>query len=230
MSGTISDRFREAGPVTLLGGGPVSQGDLDWALARAPALYAADGGAEHALAANLVPRAVIGDLDSLTGTARARLPGRIIEVAEQETTDFEKCLQRIDAPLVVALGFIGARTDHTLAALAVTLRHGRPVLLLGPNDCGFACPREFGIDLPAGMRVSLFPFAPVTGRSEGLRWPIDGLVLSPLGRLGTSNEATGPVKIALDGGGVAMLLPTSARDAALAALSPTGCRAPRLPF
>jgi thiamine pyrophosphokinase len=39
-----------------------------------------------------------------------------------------------------------------------------------------------------GARVSLFPMGPVTGRSEGLEWPIDGLDFAPEGRIGTSNR------------------------------------------
>jgi thiamine pyrophosphokinase len=45
--------------------------------------------------------------------------------------------------------------------------------------------------LAAGTRVSLFPMDRVSGRSDGLRWPIDGLEFHPARRIGTSNEATG---------------------------------------
>jgi thiamine pyrophosphokinase len=78
-------------------------------------------------------------------------------------------------------------------------------------------PPRLAIDLPPGTRVSLFPMAPVTGRSEGLRWPIAGIPFAPAGRIGTSNEATGPVRLAMDGPGMIAVLPARALDALLAA-------------
>ena len=203
--------------VTLVGGGPVAPGDLDWAITQAPRLAAADGGAETLLAAGLMPEIVIGDLDSLSPDTRARIPrGNLQEVTEQDSTDFEKCLTRIAAPLVIGLGFLGGRVDHTLAALACLARVGAPCLLLGPDDVAFAAPPRLQIDLSPGTRVSLFPMRLTRGRSTGLRWPIEGLTLDPGGRIGTSNEATGPIQ--LEAEGLIVLLPRSERDAAVRAL------------
>ena len=208
-------------PVTLLGGGWVDSATLDTALAIAPVLVAADGGADAALAAGHVPRAVIGDLDSLSAEARARLdPGTILQIAEQDSTDFEKCLSRIAAPLVLGLGFLGRRFDHSLAALSVLARSGpAPCVLVGAEDVVLHLPPRIELDLPAGSRVSLFPMRAVTGRSRGLEWPIDGLELAPWGRIGTSNRATGPVVVERDGPGLVAILPRAALGAVLAGLS-----------
>jgi thiamine pyrophosphokinase len=48
---------------------------------------------------------------------------------------------------------------------------------------------------------------PVTGRSEGLRWPIDGIAFHPAGRLGTSNAAVGPVTLEFDSPEMLLILP-----------------------
>ena len=56
--------------VTLIGGGEVGPQALAAALALAPVVAAADSGADAALAHGLLPRAVIGDLDSLSDDAR----------------------------------------------------------------------------------------------------------------------------------------------------------------
>jgi thiamine pyrophosphokinase len=102
--------------VTLIGGGAVDSAQLARALDLAPVLVAADGGADSALAAGHVPRAVIGDMDSLSAAARDTIPAaRIHPVPEQDSTDFEKALSRIRAPLVLGLGFMGPRLDHMLA-------------------------------------------------------------------------------------------------------------------
>lgn len=186
--------------VTLIGGGEVAAEDLARALALAPVVAAADSGADRALAAGIVPQAVIGDLDSISDAGRAAIPpDRLHRIAEQETTDFEKCLARIAAPFIVAVGFSGPRADHLLACLTTLVRLRRPCLLLGGEDAIFAAPPALRLDLPPGTRLSLCPLGPVTGTSRGLRWPIDGLTLDPAHRIGTSNATMGPVNLALDG-------------------------------
>jgi len=103
--------------VTLLGGGEHDPADLVLALSRAPVLVAADGGADRALAAGYAPVAVIGDLDSISEVAHRDLPPDIIHhIPEQSSTDFEKALQRISVPGMIAVGVTGYRMDHELAA------------------------------------------------------------------------------------------------------------------
>lgn len=205
--------------VTLVGGGEVTPQDLAQALALAPVVAAADSGADRALAAGLVPQAVIGDLDSLSPQGRAAIPPeRLHRIAEQETTDFEKALSRIRAPFVLGVGFSGPRTDHLLAALTTLVRLRRPpCLLLAGEDLAFAAPARLRLDLPPGTRLSLCPLGRVTGSSRGLRWPIEGLVLDPARYVGTSNAATGPVHLALDGPCI-VILPREQAPAAIRAI------------
>lgn len=215
--------MRRDAPMTLLGGGELETNDLDWAHCFAPTIVAADGGAATALAAGRMPEAVIGDLDSLAPKARARLPeDRIHRVPEQDSTDFEKCLDRVAAPLLIGLGFMGARVDHTLAAFSALVGRDARVLLLGPHDVVFHAPGKVALDLPPGSRLSLFPMRPVTGHSEGLEWPIAGLSFAPGRCIGTSNRVTGPVRLAFDGPGMLVIVPRESRDAALAGLSNSG--------
>ncbi|WP_449041078.1 thiamine diphosphokinase [Paracoccus sp. (in: a-proteobacteria)] len=207
--------------VTLIGGGAVSDADLAQATALAPAIMAADSGSERALAAGLMPLAVAGDFDSLSAEVRARVPAdRLHHIAEQESTDFEKCLSRIAAPFVVAVGFAGPRYDHLLANLTTLIRLRRPpCLLLAGTDVMIAAPPRLALDLPAGTRVSLYPLGRVSGESRGLRWPISGLVFAPAGRVGTSNAALGgAVELALDGPCI-LILPRRYLADAVAALT-----------
>lgn len=205
--------------VTLVAGGPVLARDLRQALALAPVLVAVDSGADRALALRVEPVAVIGDLDSISVAAQARLGGVLHKVAEQESTDFDKALRHIDAPFVLVLGCLGGRVDHEMAALSVLVqRPEMPCLLIGRGDVIFAAPPVMEIAMRPGDRFSLFPMARITGRSEGLKWPIAGLHFAPDGRVGTSNEAIGPVRLEMDGPGMLVMVPRTRLGVALAAL------------
>ncbi|MCU0904444.1 MAG: thiamine diphosphokinase [Tabrizicola sp.] len=207
--------------VTLAGGGPIAARDLALALARAPLAVAADGGADRLLQLGVQPEAVIGDMDSISDAARATIPAaRQHLVAEQVTTDFDKALRLIDAPLVLALGFAGARLDHGLAAMATLIaRAERACILIGPKDLAFAAPSRLELDLTPGEPLSLFPMAKVTGRSEGLEWPIDGIDFAPDGMIGTSNRVTARrVVLEFDRRGMLVILPRRRLDAAIRAL------------
>lgn len=217
-----------AEPVTLVGGAPSGNDDLAAARAVAPIVVAADGGADTCLAAGIAPVAVIGDMDSLSDTARVRFADRLFAVTEQETTDFDKALRHVAAPLVVAVGFSGGRFDHELAVLNSLLRHpGRPCVILGRESLTFLCPPQLDLRLAPATPVSLFPLGPAPVRSTGLVWPTDGLDFRPEGRIGTSN-AMGPggaARLVAATPRMLVILPRAALEPAAAALR----AAPRWP-
>ncbi|TNC52020.1 thiamine diphosphokinase [Rubellimicrobium rubrum] len=213
-------------PVTLIGGAGASAEDMTLALSLAPILTVADGGADTALALGLTPQAVIGDMDSLSPQAAAAFAAVLHPVAEQDTTDFDKALTHIDAPLILALGFSGGRLDHELAALhSLVLRADRPCLLLGSETLAFHCPPDLLLPLAAGTLVSLFPFGAVRVASQGLRWPTDHLDFAPDRRIGTSNQATGEVRLRPAAPGMLVILPR----ATLPLVAEPLRRAPRWP-
>ncbi|TGD43083.1 thiamine diphosphokinase [Pseudotabrizicola sediminis] len=213
---------QSSGGITLVGGAPVSAALFRISQQRAPVIVAADGGADRCLAHGVQPQAVIGDMDSLSDSARLVLADRLHPIAEQDTTDFDKALRSIDAPFVIALGFIGARVDHGLAVLTTLVRQRRPCVLLGPQDVVFHAPTRLRLALRRGDRFSLYPLGRVTGTSTGLDWPIDGLDFAPDARVGTSNRvSTGPVSLELSGPGMLCILPRGRLDQALAALADT---------
>ncbi len=215
--------YRSARPVTLIGGGPVGAAELKAALELAPEVLAADGGADTPLPPGYTLRMVAGDLDSLRDPDALRARGvRVDHIPEQETTDLEKCLRLIAAPLVIGVGFLGGRIDHELAAFNAAVKHpAPPLLLLGTRDICFRLPEDFAIDLPAGTRVSLFPMDGVRGtHSQGLRWSVEGLEMSPGGRIGTSNVASGGrVRLGFAPARVLAILPAAFLAEAAAALA-----------
>lgn len=196
-------------PITLVGGGELGPADLAEACAVAPKVVAVDGGAAAVLAAGKVPEAVIGDFDSLPKDMISRIPpDRLHHFEEQDSTDFDKAIRNIQAPLIIGVGFMGARVDHQLAALNVLVRRAeKTVILLSAREAIFHVPPHLGLALKAEDTVSLMPLAPVTGRSTGLRWPIDGLEFAPDGVIGTSNMAIGEVSLSVDRPGLIGLIP-----------------------
>ena len=208
-------------PVLLVGGGALDRATLDAAMRHARIVIAADGGADHLLALGAAPpHAIIGDMDSI-GPAKRWIDDPAVaylHLPEQETTDLEKCLYSVSAPLFLGVGFFGERIDHTLAALHVALRRpGKRLLFVGSHDLCFPAPRLWRSDLPAGARVSIWPGMPVRGlASTGLRWPIEGLDLAVGAQIGTSNEAVGgAVEARFDRLGAVIMLETERLDSAI---------------
>ncbi|MGX0976935.1 thiamine pyrophosphokinase [Roseovarius sp. MBR-51] len=219
---------RESEPVILIGGAAVPEGLVNHALTLAQIVIAADSGADTALEHGIMPRAVIGDFDSISHSARANIPdGSQYPDRDQNTTDFEKCLAAISAPLILGLGFCGDRLDHQLAVCNALTRHSwQRCILLGSSDLMFLCPPSLSLPLPAGCRISLFPMAAVEGVSEGLHWPINGLNLAPDGRVGTSNTALGPVHLAVTAPKMLVILPLEMLEIAAPVLTETTARWP----
>ena len=123
-------------PVTLVGGGAVDRATVDEARAIAPELVAADSGADRLAGWGMVPAGVIGDMDSIGDPDRWRAgPTRFLSLAEQETTDFEKCLYATRAPFYIGVGFTGPRVDHLLAVLHAMLARPEKTVVPQCGDC-----------------------------------------------------------------------------------------------
>ena len=211
---------RSSKPILLVGGGECPPATLSLALEGIDTVVAADGGAEAVLALGRMPDAVYGDMDSLDAPWQAQLaPGVLRQITEQNSTDFDKCLRHIEAPLILGHGFLGKRLDHQLAAMTVLVRRAdRRCVLIGAEDLVLVCPPSLKLGLPLGTRLSLFPMAAVMGRSEGLRWPLEGIRFAPDDVIGTSNEVSGPVCLNMDGPDMLLILPVACLPEVQAAL------------
>ena len=210
-------------PVTLVGGGALDSAMLAEATALAPTIIAADGAGERLIAMGRRPAAVIGDMDSTEDAAALARKTRVVALAEQDTTDFEKCLYTVSAPLYVAVGFTGGRLDHTLAVFDAALRRPeQTVVLLGEDEVAAPVPenREMDIEVGTGARVSFVGLRETTGiLSGGLQWSIKGVTMTMGRRTGTSNRATAAaIRFAFDRPGALVMLERSALRPLVAAL------------
>lgn len=212
-----SDIVEFTQPVRLLGGAEVASCLLRPLVDSSMPLICADGGANTAMEFGLSPELIVGDMDSFNGT----FDGRVIHLSEQDTTDFEKCLYSVKAPLYLGYGFMGGQIDHQLTALSVLVRYpDKCVILCGEKDICFCCPKQLDIVLPKGTRVSVFPMSNTKMTSTGLKWPLDGIEFSPTTRTATSNQANGaPVSLVKEYGDAVVILPSKYLDAAKRALT-----------
>ncbi len=216
-------RFETA--VTLVGAGALDRAMVEVAHRLAPVLVAADGGADRLAEMRLQPRAVIGDMDSIADPERWRAgPTAFVHLAEQDTTDFEKCLYATEAPFYMAVGFTGRRIDHTLAVFHTLLRYPeKRIVLVGEHEVSALAPPGaiLRLGVTPGAPVSIYPLLPVTAtRSRGLAWPVNGLALAPGRKIGTSNEASQPVvEVAFDGPGALVMLAREALGSLAGAIS-----------
>lgn len=219
-----------ARPITLIGGADPAPGTLTMALRWGESVVCADGGADLALRSRLSPVAVIGDLDSISGAARQAFGSVLHEIPEQDSTDFDKALRHIAAPLILGVGFSGGRLDHELAALNTLVRHpDRRCILLGKDSIVMLCPPDITLDLPIDAPLSLFPMGDVACDSAGLQWPTRGIRFAPDGQIGTSNAANAagdPVSLRPDAPRMLLILPSGALDVTVQALSQSTAKWP----
>lgn len=173
-------------------------------LARAANLViCADGGANVALKAGIVPDAIVGDLDSIHAEALVKfhkVPTH--EDRDDETTDLEKAiLWAIKAKFdhITVVGATGKRMDHSVGNLGVLAKYYPDAIIRFVDDEGEISyiGRELTFDAKKGQVISLIPLSRCEGIvTRGLRYALEGEALELGVREGTSNVVeNSPVSI-----------------------------------
>lgn len=138
-------------------------------------IVAADGGSRHCRTLGLVPRWVIGDLDSISSAERAALEqaGTEFELypVRKNETDLElaiRAAQREGAREIILLGALGGRWDQTVANLLL-LAHpdfaGLDLCLVDGRDTFWVVRERLSVHGQPGDTLSLLPLA---GDAEGV--------------------------------------------------------------
>lgn len=217
MSDLIVDATK---PVALVGGAEVAPKTIKILQTLTDIFVAADGGAEHLRAYQTSPEAIIGDLDSISPATRQAFAPQLVRIAEEDTTDLEKVVSRVAAPVLVGAGFLGGRLDHSFAALNVLARFAdKPLILLSEQDCCFRCPDAgLQIRLPVGTPFAVLPMDDLHATSRGLQWEMDNLALHPSGFVSSSNRTVAAdVKVTVTGPAL-VTLPVAQLAAVIAAV------------
>ncbi len=198
----------------------VANGALEWTeeLTRIAAfgrpLLAADGGGDHLARIGLRPDAVIGDLDSISGSAR-RWVGeeRLVVRPDQDRTDLEKALayafDELEVEQLTVLAALGGRSDHESGNLGLLAREALGTSLVYRQADSLVLAASGNLELPAvpGETWSFWTYDPaVRVTIEGVHWPMERARLDVAGRPSVSNLATAKrVRLEAEGGAVVVM-------------------------
>jgi thiamine pyrophosphokinase len=174
-------------------------------------IICADGGTRHALALNLKPDLIIGDMDSAE-----RGPLQILQDAEvsielfphdKNETDLELAINRaiqLNPKQIMIVAALGGRLDQILANITLltdprlsTLRQGSGRAFDVRLDDGveeiFLCRDQVQVDGRPGDIVSLIPWGGAAAEVQtiNLKWPLRKETLYPDKTRGISNEMLG---------------------------------------
>ena len=166
-------------------------------------ILCADGGTHHALAMDVKPDLIVGDMDSVDSTQlrMLRADGVAIELfpRDKNETDLELAIHRairMEPQQMVIVAALGGRLDQTLGnitLLADPRLSGLDVRLDDGEEEIFFCRNQAQIRGRSGDTISLIPWqGAVTGiQTTGLKWPLHDETLYPDKTRGISNEMTG---------------------------------------
>ena len=180
-------------PVVLVGGGEIAWEQLHLICDHSYPIIGVDSGANVLRLNDIIADAVIGDLDSITDLATFPQTIETIKISEQQTTDFEKALYTIDAPLFICFGFWGDRLDHCFSALHVLTKYRgqKRVLLIDQADLIFTSQKTLEMEIGIKSRFSIYPLKTTNFlTSSGFLYPLDGLTFEAGKLMSTSNETT----------------------------------------
>ena len=165
-------------------------------LDAAEKIICCDGAADKLIGHGLSPAVIIGDLDSLSGGARAAFASVLIREDDQESNDLTKavryCMEQ-GYPSVYVLGATGLRRDHTLVNISLMLEHfpGIDIRIISDFGMFFLVQSGEHVHSRRGEKISIFSVDNgVRVSASGLKYPLKDLQLSNW-YTASLNEATG---------------------------------------
>jgi len=178
----------------------------------------ADGGTRHALALDIIPNLIIGDMDSAAKADLQKLQIAGVDVElfprNKDETDLELAIHRaveLGPKEIIIIAALGGRLDQTLANIAL-LGDARHSSLDIRFDDGveeiFICRDQAQVHGRSGDIVSLIPWlGEVSGiQTKDLQWSLSNETLYPDRTRGISNEMTGDTASIAIGSGLLLVV------------------------
>ncbi len=195
--------------------------DLDKArflIQRGDYIICADGGTRHALALDLTPDLIIGDMDSADREQLRKLKEDGVSIEsfshDKNETDLELAISRaieLKPAQVIIVAALGGRLDQTLANIAL-LSNLRLSTFDARLDDGveeiLLCRDQVHVHGRSGDLVSLIPWqgAVTEVQTENLKWPLRKETLYPDKTRGVSNEMLGETASVSIGSGLLLVV------------------------
>ncbi len=215
----------------ILSGGTI--GDFQWlagVVEKGDYVICADGGSEYAAALGIIPRLIVGDMDSVNREILEYFAGRgtIIKEypADKDDTDTALALGEalaVGPAEIVIIGALGTRFDHSLANVhllrAAWERGVRARIIDEYNEISLVGPQQPA--LVKGRPGDLFSLLPLTERVTGVqvrgaRWPLRDAVFAIGNPYGISNRLVdGEAEVSV-ASGLLLLIKVSKRGECLA--------------
>tara|TARA_B100000989_G_scaffold21361_2_gene14002 strand:- start:3252 stop:3893 length:642 start_codon:yes stop_codon:yes gene_type:complete len=203
----------------VLNGKAPTDGLLRWRFEESDTIVAVDGGWNVLRNSELLPDALIGDLDSCEALDQIRenFPElKISHILDPDTTDFEKAIKWVgthtETTELIILGGVGKRSDHFLSNLLVSLRMNPTWSVVFDDDNEWISRVNPSSSLLLGGRkgttLSILPLVPCNGVcSRGLKWELTNESLSPDSKFSQSNLCTSDeVEISCESGNLFVIL------------------------
>jgi thiamine pyrophosphokinase len=167
-------------------------------------LICADGGARHLHALGVVPKAIIGDMDSLPSLLQSDFATKGTEIISYPTrkneTDTQLALEyafTLNSKTIWIFGALGGRIDHALANLSLLVlgtKKGIETKLIDSWCEVFVINKDRIIEGEAGQTISLLPVSTVvTGITlSGFEYPLTDGIMEIGKPYGISNRLVDP--------------------------------------
>ncbi len=165
-------------------------------------------GAAIALPHTITPDIIIGDLDSTVDSIhfathsalQMHFPhSKILHLADQETTDFEKALnfaQQHSFQKVICMGTMGKSADHAMYNLLLLSRFSKKMQLMylhyfdQHKQWIFALPENICIHTQINQVISFLPLPKARLTTQGLQWELTDSLITQDGKGAMRNKTT----------------------------------------
>lgn len=142
-------------------------------------------GAINALSmTQIVPKAIVGDCDSLSNENKLKFQDLIIQIKEQETNDLTKsiqyCFNQRKKDLII-LGGTGKREDHSIANIGLLtdyIDYIDNICMITNHGVFNAINSPSTFETYPGQQISLFSISPCKVTAHNLKYPIQDRVFT----------------------------------------------------
>ena len=181
-------------------------------------IICADGGTRHAMALDIQPNLIIGDMDSADKGQLQKLQEADVSIElfthDKNETDLELAIHRaieLAPKQIIVIAALGGRLDQTLGNIALLNDARHPSLNIRLDDGVeeiFVCRDQAEVQGRSGDLVSLIPWQGAVSdvQTRNLKWPLKSETLYPDKTRGISNEMLGDTASISIGSGLLLIV------------------------